>query len=158
MKRDRTSPSWGDQEVKVEKACRISPPPMPCEYSIDPEQRLVRTRLWGSLTDEELIDYQGRLAQDPSFNADFLQLVDGRDISSSKGITAKGIETLARTPLFGAASRRAIVTSSPAVFGLARMLEIHRELSGGKDRIRVFDSLEAATEWLGRQAGGEHED
>jgi hypothetical protein len=121
---------------------------MPSDYVIDTEYRLVRSRLWGDATDADLFDHQRRLAEDPQFSSDFSQLIDSRDVTSAKDITAFGVRSIARRRLYGPRSRRAIVAPKPNVFGLGRMFESYCKTSGGKEAIRVFWILADALEWL----------
>jgi hypothetical protein len=121
---------------------------MPSDYVIDIEDRLVRSRLWGEVTDADLLDHQRRLAEDPQFSSDFSQLIDSRDVTSAKEITAYGVRSIAQRRLYGPRSRRAIVAPRPDVFGLGRMFESYCQTSGGKEAIRVFSVLADALEWL----------
>jgi hypothetical protein len=121
---------------------------MPSDYVIDAEHGLVRSRVWGAAADAELFDHQRRLAADPRFNSDFSQLIDSRDVTSTEGLTGSGIESVALRHLYGPRSRRAIVVSRPDTFGIARMFESYREISGGEEAIHVFWNLADALAWL----------
>jgi hypothetical protein len=121
---------------------------VPSDYVIDAEHRLVRSRLWGEVTDADLLDHQRRLAADPRFSSDFSQLIDSRDVTSAKEVTAFGIQNVARRHLYGPQSRRAIVANRPDVFGLGRMFEGYARASGSEETIRVFWILEDALAWL----------
>ena len=121
---------------------------MPSDYVIDAEYRLVRSRLWGGVTDADLFDHQRRLAADPKFSSDYSQLIDCRDVTSAKEVTAFGIQNVAQRHLYDPHSRRAIVANRPDVFGLGRMFEGYSRGSGSDDTIRVFWVLEDALAWL----------
>jgi hypothetical protein len=122
---------------------------MPADYLIDAERQLVYSRGWGDLTDADLLDHQRRLALDPRFHPDLSQLLDFLGVTSSKGVTANAVKEGARRHLFGPHSRRALVASDPSTFGMARMFETYREISGSEEQIKVFRSLEDAWAWLG---------
>jgi hypothetical protein len=126
---------------------------MPTNYGIDVEQQLVFSRASGDVTDAELFNHQSQLARDPLFHRDFSQLADFLGVTSSTGVTAKGIMRLAQEHLYGPSSRRAFVASDPASFGLARMFETYRDISQGEEQIRVFKNLKDARLWLGIIAG-----
>jgi hypothetical protein len=121
---------------------------MPSDYVIDTEHRLVRSRLWGVATDADLFNHQRKLARDPQFNSDFSQLVDAREVTSTKGLTGRGIENVARRHLYGPHSRRAIVVARPDTFGVARMFESYSEIAGAKEAICLFWNLADALAWL----------
>jgi hypothetical protein len=121
---------------------------MPSDYVIDIEYRLVRSRLWGEATDADLFDHQRRLAEDPQFNSDYSQLIDVRDVTSAKDITAFGVRSVAQRHLYGPRARRAIVASRPDVYGLGRMFASYCQTPDGEGAIRVFWTLADALAWL----------
>jgi hypothetical protein len=100
------------------------------------------------VTDADLLDHQRLLAEDPKFNSDFSQLIDCRDVTSAKQVTAFGIQNAARRHPYGQNSRRAIVATRPDVLGLGRMIESYSQASGGEEAIRVFWILADALAWL----------
>lgn len=121
---------------------------MPCDYVIDLERRLVRTTISGVVTGAELRALRDRLAADPSFSPDLSGLID---LSAARpdALTTADIQNLARTAKFGPSARRAFVSSDPAMFGLARMFEVYREMRDGPDRTATFRTVAEAEEWLG---------
>jgi hypothetical protein len=54
---------------------------MPCDYEIDTDLRLVRTRMWGVLTYAELTANRSQMSLDPAFRSDFSQLADLREVT-----------------------------------------------------------------------------
>jgi hypothetical protein len=122
---------------------------VPWSFTIDVERHVVYSRGWGDLTDEALLDHQGRLALDPGFQANFSQLIDFTGVTSVAAVTTGGVRAVAQRHLYGSDARRAIVAPDSAVFGLARMFETVRDLLGAKEQIRVFRNLEEARAWLG---------
>jgi hypothetical protein len=126
---------------------------MPADYTIDTERRLVYSRGWGDLTDADLLEHQRRLALDPRFHPDFSQLIDLLGVSSAEGVTANGVMEVAKRHVYGPRSRRALVATDLATFGLARMFQTYRDIAGGDDQIHVFTSLEDAWAWLRMSPG-----
>ncbi|MFI5256731.1 MAG: hypothetical protein ACHQRK_05660 [Gemmatimonadales bacterium] len=118
---------------------------MPTAYSLDPMHRLVRTRAWGSVSNEELRDYYHRLAGDGRFHPDFRELVDLRGVLIFH-VDSMMIAEVAAWPIFDAGVRRAIIAFSDIAFGLSRMFATYAD-AGGQD-VQVFRNARAAEEWL----------
>jgi hypothetical protein len=118
---------------------------MGMNYKIDSERRLVLTRGWGVLSSRELFDVTSQILVDPRFDPTYRSLGDLRDVTE---ITVDTLETAytAATPLFAAGTRRAIVASSDAVFGMARMFATFAERAG--QEVRIFRELHLAEAWL----------
>jgi len=121
---------------------------MPATYTIDVARGLVVTRLWGRLTDEDLIDHQQRLRTDREFDPGFRQFADFSDVEETT-IAPEVIRELARTNPWGAGARRAMFAPSDLLFGLARMFEM---LDEQLDEVRVFRNADEARAWLGLDA------
>ena len=121
---------------------------MPCAYEIDPDYRLIRTRIWGLLIYAELTANRLQMENDPAFQADFSQLADLRDVTAI-ALTGDQIRDFAAHSPFIPGTRRALVVSSDVAFGLGRMYENYREAISPKDQIRIFRHLKEAEEWLG---------
>lgn len=115
-------------------------------YRIDMARHLVVTRIWGTLTNDDLRDGMSRLMADPRFDHQFRSLVDMRDVSDIT-VDAPVVAETARTPLFARDVRRAIVAQSDHAFGIARMYASYAERDGST--VRVFRDIAAAEEWLG---------
>jgi hypothetical protein len=49
---------------------------VPATYAIDPKQKLVTSRLWGAVTEDEVYDHNRRLRTDPAFDPGYRQRVD----------------------------------------------------------------------------------
>ncbi len=118
---------------------------MPASYEIDAAHRLVRTRAWGELTDEDLADYYRRLAADPEFQPTFNQFCDLRPVSRIAA-TPQALRNLARAKVFAPSARRAFLTKNDADFGLARLFQTYSELEGST--IGVFKQEDEAVAWL----------
>ncbi len=99
---------------------------MPHQFDFDPTNRILRCRLEGRVTDEELYgcyrDIEGYSAQtDP-----LAGIIDFSGVTSLD-VSPKTIRDLARLPpaMPNPARPRVLVAVSPPVFGLARMFELH---------------------------------
>lgn len=122
---------------------------MPGSYLIDEARRLVFSRGWGVLTDDELHWHAETLAADPRFDPGHSQVVDFRDLSEIQ-VTAEGIRCLAHMNPFRRDSRRAVIAPDDVSFGLTRMFEILTQ--SDPDQFRVFRTVGPALEWVGLDA------
>lgn len=119
---------------------------MPASYAIDIERRLVLSRIWGTPTEEEILDHGRRLRADPCFKPDFRQLLDMSDLKEIL-ISPQNIRQAARDQFFSPGVRRALVAQSDTAFGMARMYALASEVEG--QTIEVFRDICAAEAWLG---------
>jgi hypothetical protein len=122
---------------------------MPFKSVIDARQHLVVTTAIGDLTGDEGLACCLHLKARADFDPAFDQLLDFTHATRFDA-TAVQLRTIAAQPLFSPASRRAIVATNPAIFGLARMFEAYRSISDVGERIMVFDAINKALEWLDR--------
>ena len=132
------------------KAASIHNGELPLDYQISPEYRLLRSRAWGVLTHPEITAHRLRFTSDPAFQPDFDQLYDLREVTSIAATVEQIREISSHSP-FSSKSRRAIVATRDAVYGMARMFALQHETTG-LEEIRVFRSIEEAQEWLGLNA------
>jgi hypothetical protein len=119
---------------------------MPTSYQVDPVQRLVHSRSWGTLTDAEVVDLYRRLATEPEFEPTFRQLCDLREVTRLATSTTT-LRDLARSSVFAPGARRAFVVGSDVNYGIARMFQTYCELAGLE--VNVFRDEPSATAWLG---------
>lgn len=119
---------------------------MPGSYTILSAARLVYSRAWDVLTDEELLAHAKALGSDPRFEASFSQLADFRDVTEL-AVTAEGVRAVAARNPFGKGARRAIVTPLVVAYGMARMYELLSHDS--QHEVRVVKNLAEAKAWLG---------
>lgn len=119
---------------------------MPAFYKIDRERRLVLSTGSGIVTKDDLMGHQDRLLEDPDFDPSFSQLWNLTLVAEAK-VKAADVETMARRDVFSPFSRRAIVVGTDEHYGLARMFQIHRELSG-EHGIRIFRNLDDGLDWI----------
>ena len=119
---------------------------MPITYEIDPDQRLVVTRIWGPATEDEVTEHNQKLRTDPRFDPHFRQLADMSGVTELL-VSTKVIQETAHDQFFAPGARRAFVATDDAAFGLARMFALHAEGLG--QTIHVFRDRVAAEAWLG---------
>ncbi|HTE18417.1 MAG TPA: hypothetical protein VK689_08550 [Armatimonadota bacterium] len=119
---------------------------MPASYRIDHERRVVLFLLEGTVTDDELGHNLSQVMADPHFHPEMRQLVDARRITSVEA-TSAGIREMARSLPFTRESRMALVVSTDAAFGVARMFQNLVDHSG--EQMLVVRDICEATRWLG---------
>jgi hypothetical protein len=122
---------------------------MPVEYTIDVAARLVRMRVWGTVTFVEATQVQHALLADATFDRTCHELIDCREIGKIE-ITTEELRLLARPHVFGEHSRRAVLYPPDrlVIRGLVRMFEAFRDSCGGRERIRAFDDVAKAMTWI----------
>jgi hypothetical protein len=118
---------------------------LPISYDIDKKRRLVTSRLWEVVTNEEVDDHNRRLRTDPEFDPDYRQLIDLSGITEIR-ITTPKVTAAAHDQYFTPGTRRAFFARTDATFGMARMFATHAESSG--QTIEVFRDRRKAEEWL----------
>lgn len=120
---------------------------MPATYMIDQDAGLVLSRAWGTLTDADLVANRDAMLADPGFRADLSQLWDFTRVDQLE-VTGAGVRSLAMgVSPFSAASRRAIIVTDDAGFGMARMFLLMRDSDTGGS-FKVFRDRESALSWL----------
>jgi hypothetical protein len=115
-------------------------------YKIDKERKLVLSSGTGVLTKEDILGHMDRLSKDPDFDPNFSQVSDFTQITVLE-IGPEDVRQLAQRNVFSPRSRRAFIVKDDLQFGLARMFEIHRDLSG-ETGIRVFRTFDEAMDWI----------
>jgi hypothetical protein len=119
---------------------------LPAEYVIDIERRLVTSRAWGALTDDDVREHYDALRADPLFDPTYRQLVDMTGIT--KDLVGPGTKQQAsQNQIFAPGVRRAWVASRDYIFGMARMYAVAAESKG--QTLGVFRAMSEAEEWLG---------
>jgi hypothetical protein len=119
---------------------------LPASYEIDPQRRLITSRLWGAVTDVEVYDHNRQLRSDPKFNPTYKQLTDLTGVTDI-AVTTSMINETSLDQFFEPGTRRAIVASTDGVFGMARMFALRAESVG--QTIQVFREMDKARDWLG---------
>jgi len=119
---------------------------MPATYRLDLADRVVWSRAWGVVTDEELDAHSRASRSDLRFEPGLRQFQDLADITDPR-VTPGGLHLLAQVNPFVKPARRAVLVASDVVFGLARM---HEQLRGDAgDDLQVFRDRAAPLAWLG---------
>ena len=118
---------------------------LPATYTIDTDQKLVVSRIWGAATEDEIFDHGQRLRNDPQFRPDFRQIVDMSELTEIL-VGSEMIRDASRKQFFAPGVKRALVANSDAAFGMARMYAISSEAAG--QTIEVFRDMKAAETWL----------
>jgi hypothetical protein len=67
-------------------------------------------------------------------------------------ISVEEAKMLACRDVLSAESRRAIVTSEKAVFGMYRLMQTYHEMTAGPSHIGIFYDRDEALKWLGINA------
>jgi hypothetical protein len=114
-------------------------------YEIDRHRRLVISRAWDVVTDEELIDHYVSLRRDPAFDPTYRQLIELGDVRRFD-TAAVTMEAAARLRVFAPEARRAIVAPKDAAFNRARQFASFAELQA--QHLEVFRTEDAAMAWL----------
>src|SRR3954470_4839557 len=95
---------------------------MPISYTIDPQARLVHTRIVGNLSLEDALSHTYTLKTDPLFRPDFSELIDltgftGTDLNlEAMKAFARGLQG----EVFSHHARRAVVAPADPAFDLSR--------------------------------------
>ena len=119
---------------------------MPIIHRIEPSYRMVYTRGYGVVTDEDILGHNRDLKADPDFDPTFNQLLDFTEAVEIK-IQTETIQRIARRRIFDLSSQRAIVVDTALKFGLSRMFQNLRLPED--ENIRVFFDIVEARKWLG---------
>jgi hypothetical protein len=119
---------------------------LPADYTIDQERKLVVSRLWGTLTEDDVSGHNARLRADPRFNPGYQQLADLREITETK-VGSRVVRDTARDQYFTPGVKRAFVADTDFVFALARMFASVAQTNG--QVIEVFRDITDAQKWLG---------
>jgi hypothetical protein len=123
---------------------------MPCRYVIDVGIRLIITTGWGRVTFDEMKAHQERLLNDPDFDPQFHQLVDGTAVTALEA-TPDQLKMIIGRRFFSPNSRRAFLGSSLPVLGMGRLMELYSKMESGREQIGVFHDRESAMRWLGTE-------
>jgi hypothetical protein len=120
---------------------------MPFSSVIDLRRNLVVTTATGDLNGDEGLACCLQLKERADFDPGLNQLLDFTHATRFEA-TAAQLRTIAAQRLFSPTSRRAIVATNPAIFGLARMFQSYRTLSEEGEQVMVFRTMLEALAWL----------
>lgn len=131
---------------------------MPLRRLPDADGTVVRTRLFGRVTDDELLAYYERMLED-DFPRPLREFVDGTDVEEM-AITSGGQQRLAQRLMTQEdvlrGGRVAMLAIADATYGMFRMWELKRAAMDYE--VRVFrDRAEAETWLLGQGPGAASE-
>jgi hypothetical protein len=121
--------------------------PMPVNWSIDPDNRVVAIRYVDPYTADEWRDALSTVIRDEAFERGFGFLIDRRFAAAPTEQFARAVASFVsahREQL--ADSRVAIVVSTTFGYGMGRLQEALNETAGLASR--AFTSEEAARDWL----------
>ena len=119
---------------------------MPASHRIDPEQGVVLSRLWGTLTTVEIEEHRRSIRGDPSFAPHLRYIVDMRGVTVLDYSCAR-VRHVAATQHFRGGQRRAIVAANDESYGMARMFATFAAFEG--EVVEVFREWADAVAWLG---------
>ena len=127
---------------------------MPVTYKIDAKKRIVRTKCFGQVKLQEVIDHLRALAKDPECPQFLKVCLDLRDTDSLPSpnhisVVVNQLGKVRSRVQFGAC---AIVTSRDALFGTMRMFEARAEEFFVVTR--TFRTAAEAEEWLATHQSG----
>jgi hypothetical protein len=128
--------------------------PVPLDYRIDHEQRLVRVTGTGVITADALFAYQTAAWSDPAI-AEYDELADMSGVEDVQAPSPSNVSALAgfsaRMDAPTKPTKLAIVATDDLLFGLGRMYQAYREMKPGSHKeVAVFRSMPDALAWLER--------
>jgi hypothetical protein len=121
---------------------------LPISYSIDPAQKLVTSRIWGIVTNDEVDEHNRQLRSDPLFDPNYRQIADMTGVTRNM-VTFDNVRQTAQDQYFTPGARRALLVADDTTFGLCRMFETYAESTG--QVLSVFRDRKQAEDWLGLQ-------
>jgi hypothetical protein len=126
---------------------------MPIINRIDHDHKVVLSRAYGVLTDEDVFAYQHAVWSQPEVQG-YNELGDMTHVTDIAIPSIHRVRDLAMKAVemdtSGVTSRFAIVAPEDLGFGLGRMFQAYRELEkGSRKEVGVFRTLAEAFEWLG---------
>jgi hypothetical protein len=128
---------------------------MPTEHVYDEQTRMMTTRIWGTVTDADLLALAESIASDPRIAPGMRELMDLREVEKTE-VTRQVLQSVAAIDRTLAenflGNRTAIVAVRDAHYGLARMFAHLMEAAGAPTQVRVFRDVDMAKGWLQRPA------
>ena len=122
---------------------------MPASFTVDLERRVVFSKGWGVLVDDDLRQTQAGVRETPGFEPDFRQLYDFSAVTDVQ-VTQDSLWGMAGNSPFDLDARRAMVVGSDVAFGVVRMYQLMSERESST--FRIFRDRESALRWLERGA------
>jgi hypothetical protein len=121
---------------------------MPVDFKIDTERRLIVATVFDEISDTDIIETLNSSISDPDFEPGFNVLSDHTQVT--RAITTEQVKLMVdhmeslSDRLAGA--RWAIVTNSPASYGMMRMLSVYAERVPME--LQIFRDADEANRWL----------
>lgn len=119
---------------------------MPYSYLIDTERRVVFSKIWGTLTDDQACSHASGLKDDPRFIPGLNQIIDMRELSEIR-MTNPGARNVAHLVPFAPEAKRAFLIGTGVAADLSRVLWNYTE--AGVDQYTLFRELPPAMEFVG---------
>jgi hypothetical protein len=114
---------------------------------LDPTHRVLRITVTRALTDESSSEIYRAIASLAATGGPYASILDLSQVEDYYPASAKTIRTFAAAaPVLPAGRPRVVVVPQPALFGLARMFEMHRDSMEGQ--FHVVHSMDEAYELL----------
>lgn len=114
-------------------------------YTIDQTKRMVSVEFGNALSVCDIVNYASSLRDNPLFDPDFSELVDLRNVEQLPMGAEQALKLADEIDPFSLAAKRAFVAQKSAAIYAARM---HMLLRNENRNIRIFESIEEATQWL----------
>ncbi len=115
---------------------------------LDPRRRVLRITVTRPLTDDACTDLYRTIKRLASRGGPYAVITDVSQVAYCP-VTCDTIRALAASePAVPGGRPRVIVTREPALYGLARMLELYRESMGGQLQLTIVGSMDAAYDLL----------
>jgi hypothetical protein len=119
---------------------------MPADYKIDTSKRMVFSKAYGNLTDQDVYTHLDKMRNDPDFDSGFSQLVDCTNVTNIDDLSTEALYALAEKDPFDIGSQRAFVAPYNPEYNTFRIYEILTTVL--KDVVVVFKDMEDAHEFL----------
>ena len=120
---------------------------MPVAFALDPDARLVRTRAWGLITEDELMSHATsirELVASGALDEDSAQIADFCEGASLELLSSDAIRRLAEHNPWPVGALRVFIAPSDVIFGLTRMYQLWADL----ERMHVVWSMAEARTWM----------
>ena len=119
---------------------------MPADFFIDKERGIVFSKAVGVCGRAEILDHMDRLVHHADFRREMEQLFDLREVTRDT-FSEEDVKLLAARSIFSAHSKRALIVSTDAHYGLGRMFQAYRQIEG-EHGITIFREMGEALSWL----------
>ncbi|MEQ1693051.1 MAG: hypothetical protein ABMA00_17305 [Gemmatimonas sp.] len=130
---------------------KLSEETMPGDFDLDYTARIVRSRAWAVVTEEDVRNHVSRMRElfaDGTLDGEWAQIADFSAVTSMTELSTAGVRRLARDNPWPATAVRAFVMPSPEVFGLGRMYQ--SMVGEASDTIGIVKTAASAEEWVAR--------